>query len=75
MRDLWAVERGRVEKFYNEKELALRLGVSVATLRKWRMLAQGPKYRKLGKSVRYAENDIAQYLTECPSGGAGRHVA
>jgi hypothetical protein len=46
----------------NEKEAAIVLGCSVAALRKWRLLRKGPIYCKIGRLVRYAEADLAEYL-------------
>lgn len=56
-------------KFFDEKEVAEQLSVSVGTLRKWRILNQGPKYRKIGRAVRYAASDIANFIDRCPAGG------
>ena len=46
----------------NEREAAIVLGCSVAALRKWRLLGKGPAYCKIGRLVRYAEADLAEYL-------------
>ena len=53
----------------NESELAEMLGVSLATVRRWRLIRQGPKYIKLGASVRYNPEDVASWLESRPSGG------
>lgn len=45
------------------------LGVSVATMRRWRLFGAGPRYRKIGGSVRYDINDLENFLNSCPSGG------
>jgi hypothetical protein len=50
-------------------ELAKYYGVSVATVRKWRLLGQGPKWIKLGSLVRYRLDDAQAYLETRPSGG------
>jgi len=60
-------------KFLNEKEVAALLGVSVATVRRWRLLHQGPRYLKLGSSVRYSIESISVWLQSRPTGGG--HVA
>ena len=45
--------------YIDEKEVARRLGVSVAFLRKARMTGiGGPPFRKFGALVRYSEADI-----------------
>jgi DNA-binding transcriptional MerR regulator len=64
-----------MKKFYNEKELADQLGVSVSTIRKWRILGIGVRYRKFGKAVRYSTEDLAAYLQTCPSGGGGQQAS
>ncbi len=46
----------------NEKQTAQYLCCSVAALRKWRLLGKGPAYCKIGRLVRYAEADLAEYL-------------
>jgi predicted DNA-binding transcriptional regulator AlpA len=59
------------EPLLNEREVARRLGVSVATTRRWRMEGQGPRYVKVSKSaVRYRPEDLRAYLDARPTGGA-----
>jgi len=52
-----------------ERDIAYRLGVSLATVRRWRLLGQGPTYRKIGSSVRYDPDDLAAWLASRPTGG------
>ncbi len=47
----------------NESQTAELLGISPATLRRWRWAGQGPAFRKLGGAVRYAMDDIEAYVT------------
>jgi len=49
----------------NTSEAAQRLGVSESFLAKARMQGTGPPYRKLGRSVRYAQGDLKHYLLAC----------
>lgn len=52
----------------NEHDVAKLLGVSVATVRRWRPLNQGPKYIRVGAaSVRYRPGDVGAYLECCPA--------
>ena len=37
------------------------LGISRKTLEKWRVVGGGPRYRKLGRLVRYAEDDLHEW--------------
>ena len=46
----------------NEHEAASMLGCSAALLRKWRRLGDGPSYSKLGRLVRYRQEDIQAFL-------------
>ncbi len=50
------------EKLYTTKEAALRLKVSVSFLAKKRVSGGGPKFIKLGRSVRYPDTEINEYL-------------
>jgi hypothetical protein len=45
----------------DENELAIRWGLSVKTLRRWRQEQIGPIFCKLGASVRYQISAIEQY--------------
>jgi excisionase family DNA binding protein len=45
----------------NEHEAARLLSLSLSTLRKWRASGEGPAWLKLGASVRYRRQDIADY--------------
>jgi hypothetical protein len=42
---------------WNEHKMSEFLGVSVNTLRSWRLSGKGPRYSKMGRSVRYAPED------------------
>jgi hypothetical protein len=45
-----------------EKEAAATLSVAVRTLRNWRALGKGPRYRKIGaRLVRYHRADLAEF--------------
>jgi predicted DNA-binding transcriptional regulator AlpA len=58
----------------NEHDVARITGLSVASVRRWRLIRQGPKYLKIGAAVRYKSEDISIWLESCPSGG-GLHGA
>ena len=56
----------------NEHAVAELLGVSVATVRRWRLLRQGPKFIRVGAaSVRYRPEDVKTYIEQCPAFGGG----
>jgi hypothetical protein len=47
----------------DETEAAAILKTAVRTLRNWRALRQGPRYRKIGKRmVRYHRADLAAFI-------------
>lgn len=45
-----------------EREVAELLGLSVATLRAWRHRGRGPRFLRLGRSVRYLPSDLADFV-------------
>ena len=59
----------------NEIAVAEMLGVSVASVRRWRLCKQGPRFLKLAAAnprsgaVRYRPEDIAAWLESRPTGG------
>ena len=59
----------------NEVEVAKTLDVSLATVRRWRWLRKGPKYLKIGTSVRYKPEDISAWLETRPTGGSQTEAA
>ena len=48
----------------NETETAKILNIKPATLRRWRWLGTGPKFRKIGSNVRFHPVDISNYIDE-----------
>ena len=47
-----------------ERQAAEFLTVRVKTLQAWRVRGRGPKFIKLGGSVRYRREDLEQFLDE-----------
>ncbi len=45
-----------------EQEAAARLGLKVATLRRWRWSCRGPPFVKIGAAVRYDPDDIESFI-------------
>ena len=58
-----------IESLLNEYDVARLTALSVASVRRWRLLRQGPKYLKIGAAVRYKPEDISAWLESRPSGG------
>jgi predicted site-specific integrase-resolvase len=48
--------------FVAEGEAAKFLGLSVQTLRNWRCQGRGPAYIKKGRMVRYAMQDLVDFM-------------
>lgn len=46
----------------NDIQAAQLLGVSEWGLRQWRSRRQGPAYVKLGRSVRYRQSDLLEFI-------------
>jgi len=45
-----------------EKQVATMLSITQQTLRNWRQQGKGPKYVKVGGSIRYRYTDVELYL-------------
>ena len=45
-----------------EQEVAEVLGVRPKTLARWRWKGNGPLHRKIGRKVRYARDDLENYI-------------
>jgi excisionase family DNA binding protein len=45
-----------------ERQVAEQLGLSVATLRAWRHRGKGPRFLRLGRSVRYLLSDVDEFV-------------
>ncbi|MBV9158488.1 MAG: helix-turn-helix domain-containing protein [Acidobacteriaceae bacterium] len=52
-----------------ETEVAKRLHVSLASIRRWRLEGRGPAFVKVGALVRYRPEDLDTWLSELPTGG------
>lgn len=49
-------------RILTEREAAPLTGLQVSTLQKLRVTGDGPAFLKLGRSVRYAEEDLTAWL-------------
>lgn len=52
-----------------EHDLAQRLHVSLASLRRWRLERRGPRFIKVSSLVRYRPEDVDEWLSALPTGG------
>ncbi len=64
-----ATANNTLETLLNEHDLARVTGLSVASVRRWRLLRTGPKYLKIGAAVRYKTEDISAWLENRPTSG------
>ena len=55
--------------FLTEKEVAKQISVSLASLRRWRLVKSGPRFVKVGALVRYRPEDLQHWMESLPSGG------
>jgi hypothetical protein len=53
-----------------ECDVAQRLHVSLASLRRWRLERRGPRFIKVSSLVRYRPEDVEEWLAALPTGGA-----
>ena len=51
-----------VDRLFDERSAANVLSCSVALLRKWRLFREGPTYVKIGRLVRYRQDDLNAFL-------------
>lgn len=66
----YTTARDRLQSLLNEHDVARITGLSVATVRRWRLLRLGPEYLKIGAAVRYQPEVILAWLESRPRGGA-----
>lgn len=50
------------QKWLNVREAAERLGFSKKTLDNWRSEGRGPRYSRVGRSIRYHIEDLDSYM-------------
>lgn len=50
---------------FTTAQAAERLGLKPSTLIAWRHFGRGPVYRRVGGRVRYAEDDLQEFLRGC----------
>ena len=58
-----------LNRLLNEYDVARITGLSVASVRRWRLLKHGPKYIKIGAAVSYKPEDVSAWLESRPTRG------
>jgi predicted DNA-binding transcriptional regulator AlpA len=66
-----AVASNAIEPLLNEYDVARITGLSVASIRRYRLLKIGPRATKLMSSVRYKPEDLKAWLDSRPTIGGG----
>jgi hypothetical protein len=60
------------EQLLDDKQTARFFNLSVACIRKWRLVGTGPTWIRISNRVRYRKDDLLAFLEACPTGGAKR---
>jgi len=60
-----------MEPLLNEQDVATLTGMSLATVRRWRLLKQGPCFIKIGSAVRYRPEDLSKWIDGRPRYAGG----
>lgn len=60
-----------IETLLNEHDVARITGLSVASVRRWRLLKIGPVATKINSSVRYKPENVKKWLDSRPTIGGG----
>src|SRR5215471_2733798 len=63
-------EGRRMSCLLTEGEVAERLHVSLASVRRWRLEQRGPQFIKVGSLVRYRPEELEVWLAALPTGGS-----
>ena len=58
-----------MQTFLTEKDVAKQISVSLASLRRWRLVQRGPRFIKVGALVRYRPEDLEQWMETLTTGG------
>ena len=64
-----------LEALLTEHDVARLTGLSVASVRRWRLRRKGPRYVKIGAAVRYRPEDLAAWLEAHTRTAAKREAA
>ncbi len=54
-----------IPEFLSPKTLSARTDISARTLKEWRTTGKGPRFFRLGRQVRYATQDVTDWLAGC----------
>lgn len=52
-----------------EQEVAAIMRLSITTLWRWRRDGTGPKFQRIGRLIRYRQEDVQSWIDSRPGGG------
>jgi len=65
-----------MDKHYSPQQVAdLLPGVTEGQLKDWRFAGTGPRYRKVGKTILYAEKDLIAFLEDAARTQTGQKAS
>lgn len=56
-------------EYLTSREVAKQLHIHDVTICKWRVAGKGPIYYKVGRMVRYKQDDVMQWIEAMPKYG------
>ena len=59
-----------LDRLLDEHQVSDMLQIRLATLRKWRLMGEGPRFIRLRRLVRYRRSDLMSWVAAAPSGGS-----
>lgn len=62
-------EQTHLRHYVRDVLVAEALGIQVCTVRKWRRLGKGPKWRRLSRAVVYDTTELQAWIDSQPGGG------
>jgi hypothetical protein len=64
-----------MESLLTENDVSACLKVSLACVRRWRLVGEGPQYVKVNNLVRYRETDLSNWVEKLPTAGNGKRFS
>ncbi len=64
-----------MDTLINPKHAARLLGISVRTLERHRLAGTGPRYARLGRLIRYRQNDLTEWVDQNVRNSTSENVA
>lgn len=56
------------QSLLSDKEVESLYGLNAGTLRNWRVARRGPKFLRIGRSIRYRVSAVEEFLSACTAG-------